>query len=65
MKLHLECEPEAAFATFDPTPIAAASLAQVYKATLVGSGKAVAVKLQRPEAFENVALDSYVFTIGG
>ena len=63
LKLHLECEPEAAFATFDPTPIAAASLAQVYKATLVGSGKAVAVKLQRPEAFENVALDSYVLRL--
>lgn len=63
LKLHLECEPEAAFATFDPTPIAAASLAQVYKATLVGSGKVVAVKLQRPEAFENVALDSYVLRL--
>ena len=55
---NLGCEPEDAFETFDPVPIAAASLAQVYKATLVGSSKMVAVKLQRPEAFERVALDS-------
>ena len=55
---NLGCEPEDAFETFDSVPIAAASLAQVYEATLVGSSKMVAVKLQRPEAFERVALDS-------
>jgi aarF domain-containing kinase len=60
---NLGCEPEDAFETFDPVPIAAASLAQVYKATLVGSSKMVAVKLQRPEAFERVALDSYVLRL--
>ncbi|MEM7202194.1 MAG: AarF/UbiB family protein [Planctomycetota bacterium] len=39
--------PETAFATFDPTPVAAASIAQVYRATLP-SGDAVAVKVRRP-----------------
>ena len=36
------------FSTFDETPIAAASIAQVHKATLV-SGETVAVKILRPD----------------
>ncbi len=45
---------EVVFASFDPTPIACASIGQVYKARLKDSreseGAVVAVKIQRPEA---------------
>ena len=41
-------EPEKVFATIDPQPIAAASLAQVYAATLP-DGQEVVVKVQRPD----------------
>lgn len=43
----LGCEPEKVFATIDPQPMAAASLAQVHAATLPG-GQEVVVKVQRP-----------------
>lgn len=36
------------FKTFDERPIASASISQVHKATLLGSGETVAVKIQRP-----------------
>jgi predicted unusual protein kinase regulating ubiquinone biosynthesis (AarF/ABC1/UbiB family) len=45
-----------AFAEFDPTPLAAASLGQVHSAVL-RSGERVAVKVQRPGAREQVAED--------
>ena len=53
---------ETVFSSFDPTPIAAASIAQVHAATLregpgAGSGARVVVKVQRPTVAEMVAKD--------
>jgi ubiquinone biosynthesis protein len=48
---------EAVFARFEPEPVAAASVAQVHRATLAGSGAVVAVKVRRPDVAEKVALD--------
>ncbi|HEX6728874.1 MAG TPA: AarF/UbiB family protein [Pyrinomonadaceae bacterium] len=45
-----------AFADFDPTPIAAASLAQVHRAYM-RDGRAVVVKVQRPEIREQIVQD--------
>jgi len=49
-----------AFADFEATPLAAASLGQVHRATL-RDGRAVAVKVQRPRIREQIAedLDSF------
>ena len=47
---------EELFATFDQTPLAAASIGQVYKATLP-DGTAVAVKVQRPGVTETMEID--------
>ena len=48
------------FTTITPEPIAAASLGQVYKATLRDTGETVAVKVQRPNVLETVSLDLYL-----
>jgi ubiquinone biosynthesis protein len=48
------------FTSFDAEPIAAASLGQVHRATL-RDGRVVAVKVQRPEAREDVAGDLNAF----
>lgn len=45
------------FASFDPAPFAAASVAQVHRAT-THDGTRVVVKVQRPGAREQVAVDS-------
>ena len=52
----LEQPLEQAFASFDPEPMAAASIGQVHRATLP-DGTAVAVKVQRPGVREQVDVD--------
>ncbi|WP_338079006.1 ABC1 kinase family protein [Ancrocorticia populi] len=51
-----DAEPDAIFAHFDPDPFAAASVAQVHRATLK-DGRRVVVKVQRPGAAEQVQVD--------
>lgn len=48
------------FSEITPEPVAAASLGQVYKATLRKNGNTVAVKVQRPGVLETVSLDLYL-----
>lgn len=51
---------ESVYSSISPSPIAAASLGQVYKARLKYSGKLVAVKVQRPGIEEAIGLDFYL-----
>lgn len=48
------------FSELSEEPVAAASLAQVYKATLKSSGETVAVKVQRPQVLDTISKDLYV-----
>ena len=48
------------FTLVGPNPIAAASIGQVYKATLKATGETVAIKIQRPNCEETIALDLYI-----
>jgi aarF domain-containing kinase len=48
------------FSEISPEPVAAASLAQVYKAKLASNGAWVAVKVQRPAVLSTVSKDLYV-----
>ena len=48
------------FSSISPSPIAAASLGQVYKAQLKYSGQTVAIKVQRPGIEESIGLDFYL-----
>jgi hypothetical protein len=51
---------EEVFELVEKEPIAAASIGQVYKARLLKNGQLVALKIQRPNTEEIVALDLYV-----
>lgn len=51
---------ESIYSSISPSPIAAASLGQVYKARLKYSGKIVAVKVQRPGIEEAIGLDFFL-----
>eukprot|EP00892_Ulva_mutabilis_P007547 jgi/Ulvmu1/5164/UM021_0181.1 len=55
--------PAEVFDTFSQRYVAAASMGQVYKATLRSSGEAVAVKVQRPDLLGSIALDVYVLRL--
>jgi aarF domain-containing kinase len=48
------------FSYITPEPVAAASLGQVYRATLRTNGDIVAVKVQRPKVLETVSLDLFL-----
>ncbi|KAK1393432.1 protein ACTIVITY OF BC1 COMPLEX KINASE 3, chloroplastic [Heracleum sosnowskyi] len=51
---------ESIYSSISATPIAAASLGQVYKARMKYSGQTVAVKVQRPGIEEAIGLDFYL-----
>jgi ubiquinone biosynthesis protein len=57
----LGMRPEALFASFDPQPIAAASIGQVH-AAMLKTGEQVVIKVQRPEVLEQVNQDLYILT---
>lgn len=48
------------FESIDPNPVAAASIGQVYSAILRNTGERVAVKVQRPDCEQIIALDIYI-----
>ena len=48
------------YSSISPSPIAAASLGQVYKARLRSTGQVVAVKVQRPGIEEAIGLDFFL-----
>ena len=56
----LDCPLEEAFASFEETPVAAASIAQVHRATLP-DGQIVAVKLLRPDIHKQMRKDTDFF----
>ena len=60
----LERSVEELYRDISPQPVAAASLAQVYKARLRESGDEVAVKVQRPNLKPILTLDLYLMRLG-
>ena len=59
----LGAPPETLYESFSPTPLAAASLAQVHEAT-TQDGRRVAVKVQRPNIHEQLRSDIKILTRG-
>jgi ubiquinone biosynthesis protein len=59
----LGAAPETAYESFDPRPLAAASLAQVHEAT-THDGRRVAVKVQRPNIHEQLRSDIRILARG-
>ena len=59
----LDLTPSEVFAEITPEPIAAASLAQVYRARLF-SGEDVALKIQRPNLIPTLTLDLFLIRLG-
>lgn len=53
----LGCDIEDVFSQFDPVPVAAGSLGQVYKAKLISTGEWVSVKVQRAEIQKTISSD--------
>ncbi|CAD6248986.1 unnamed protein product [Miscanthus lutarioriparius] len=51
---------QAIYSELSPSPIAAASLGQVYKGRLKETGEIVAVKVQRPFVLETVTIDLFI-----
>ena len=52
--------PQEIYSELSPDPIAAASLGQVYRGKLKSTGEEVAVKVQRPDLRERIAIDLYI-----
>jgi ubiquinone biosynthesis protein len=53
----LGCPIDEVFAHFEPTPVAAGSLGQVYKAKLISTGEWVGVKVQRADIHKTISAD--------
>jgi ubiquinone biosynthesis protein len=56
---------ESLFASFDPAPVAAASVAQVHRAVRRAGGDVVAVKVRRPDILERIDLDRSILLFLG
>lgn len=56
----LGVDPHEVFEFNPKLPIASASIGQVYRARLKATNATVAVKVQRPDAIENVGIDMYI-----
>ena len=63
MEKSFGCPPSEIFDNIPPEPLAAASLGQVYKATLKKNGKEVAIKVQRPGVAEVITRDIYLLRL--